>query len=415
MGGNSETYIWDVRTKTVEWEHVPTAPGGVGGICIYGPKGALFTLARDGGGTLVQQFGLYPPQLLASVHHPLPAGPPSPPASIEEKFHQQRKTRKGDSLEIVHFPPDSRPDDYLMAAQAPAPPAEPVLIYDPMDPRGPPEQTAYDGGAGGVLGISSTMQHHDQRPASVSSRSSTGSAAHSQRERNPSVSSRGSASGGGRVSDYYSSPATTVSPPTPGAGSRKESTGSLHAHEMAPPVPAATPPPQNIMSGRKPSVGSAALAALAASAASASASALAPAPAPAQASLAPESPASTHSATPLLPPPIQTARKQHPLRQEMHPSPDTPVLPVHPPQPPSTQMVVAEVTDIFANLRSRMAALPADSPRSSLHPPGARLTEDELRREMLLGVFGWRGDIDVLIGDERPFLSLSLSLSLSSA
>lgn len=378
---NSETYIWDVRTKSVEWEHVPTAPGGVGGICIYGPKGALFTLARDaGGGTTVQQFVLYPPQLLASVHQPGPvavAGPPSPPASIEDKFAQQqqkKKTRKGDSLEIVHFVPDSRPDDYPAAAQAPAPPAESILVYGTLDHR------ADSGG----LGISN-MLHHEQRPASVSSRSSTGSAAHSQRERNPSVSSRGSASGGVRANDYYSSPATTVSPPTPGAGSRKGSTGSLPGHNEMAAAPVSAPPAaqQQMASGRKPSVGSAAP------------SAPEPPASPA-AALASDS----MTATP-LPPQIQTARRQHPLRQEMHPSPDTPVLAVHPASPPqAAAAAVAEVSDIFANLRSRMAALTAECPRSSPAPAGARLADDELRREMLLAVFGWRGDIEVLIGDE---------------
>jgi hypothetical protein len=293
-----------VRTKTIEWEDVPT-PNNVVGICIYGPKGALFTL---GGDSTIQQFTLYPPQLLASVRHAPAFAPPSPPASIEEKK---------EGTEILHYVEETRQEDYMIAAPAPPPMPEQPIAYEP----GPTEAMVYtDAG----LGISNVQE---RRPSSVSSRSSTGSTS-SQRERNLSVSSRGS---GGRVSLEYS-PATTASPNL----GRKGSVSSMHGNEST----AVSSP----ISGRKASIG-----------------------------------AGSH-----------TSRKLHPLRQEMHPSPDTPEATAPGPIP--------EVTDIFASLRARLSTVTYERPRAG--GPQNRLSEDDLRKEMLFCIFGWRGDIEQLIGDE---------------
>jgi hypothetical protein len=77
-----ETSSWDVRTKHVTYENVPTLDH-VRGIAVYGPGATLFTLGRN---NTAQQFDLNsPPVLVANVQHPANLLPPSPPVSIEEQ------------------------------------------------------------------------------------------------------------------------------------------------------------------------------------------------------------------------------------------------------------------------------------------------------------------------------------------
>lgn len=85
----SATYAWDVRTKKVSYDIVPTIDG-VTAIANYGPGAALFTLGRN---HTVQQYDLNPsqnPMLVANVQHVPANAPPSPPNSIEEKKEQQQ-------------------------------------------------------------------------------------------------------------------------------------------------------------------------------------------------------------------------------------------------------------------------------------------------------------------------------------
>ncbi|KUJ23153.1 uncharacterized protein LY89DRAFT_573742 [Mollisia scopiformis] len=80
-----ETSSWDVRTKHVTYESVPTLEH-VKGLALYGPGATLFTLGRN---NTAQQFDLNsPPQLVANVQHPANLLPPSPPVSIEEQKKQ---------------------------------------------------------------------------------------------------------------------------------------------------------------------------------------------------------------------------------------------------------------------------------------------------------------------------------------
>jgi hypothetical protein len=82
---HSETSSWDVRTKHVTYEAVPTLDN-VRGLAVYGPGATLFTLGRSNS---LQQFDLNsPPQLVANVQHPANLLPPSPPVSIEEQKKQ---------------------------------------------------------------------------------------------------------------------------------------------------------------------------------------------------------------------------------------------------------------------------------------------------------------------------------------
>ncbi|CAG8973542.1 hypothetical protein HYALB_00002868 [Hymenoscyphus albidus] len=82
----SETASWDVRTKHVTFDPIPTL-ATVRGLAVYGPGATLFTL---GANNTAQQFDLnIPAQLVANVQHPANLLPPSPPVSIEEQMKQQ--------------------------------------------------------------------------------------------------------------------------------------------------------------------------------------------------------------------------------------------------------------------------------------------------------------------------------------
>ncbi|KAI9713244.1 MAG: hypothetical protein M1820_001230 [Bogoriella megaspora] len=84
-----ETRAWDVRTKRVSYEIVPTIEG-INAIANYGPTATLFTLGRN---HTVQQYDLNPastPILVADVQHVPANAPPSPPNSADEQKNQQR-------------------------------------------------------------------------------------------------------------------------------------------------------------------------------------------------------------------------------------------------------------------------------------------------------------------------------------
>ncbi|KAF7714681.1 PGC-1 family protein [Penicillium ucsense] len=60
-----ETWSWDVRTKHVTYEPIPTVPG-VRGMASYGPTATLFTIGPQ---DTVQQYDLDAPALVANVQH----------------------------------------------------------------------------------------------------------------------------------------------------------------------------------------------------------------------------------------------------------------------------------------------------------------------------------------------------------
>lgn len=79
---DSETLSWDVRTKHVTYDKIPTLEH-IKGLSVYGPGASLFTL---GANNTVQQFDLNAPAMMvANVQHPANLLPPSPPVSIEEQ------------------------------------------------------------------------------------------------------------------------------------------------------------------------------------------------------------------------------------------------------------------------------------------------------------------------------------------
>ncbi|WEW56933.1 hypothetical protein PRK78_002392 [Emydomyces testavorans] len=61
----SETWAWDVRTKHVTYERIPTIQG-IRGIANYGPTATLFTLGPN---HTVQQYDLLNPMMVANVQH----------------------------------------------------------------------------------------------------------------------------------------------------------------------------------------------------------------------------------------------------------------------------------------------------------------------------------------------------------
>ncbi|KAF2196764.1 hypothetical protein GQ43DRAFT_484676 [Delitschia confertaspora ATCC 74209] len=83
-----QTCAWDVRTKRVSYETVPTIDG-VAAITNYGPTATLFTMGRN---YTVQQYDINPsstPSMVANVQHPPANTPPSPPNSLDEtKNHE---------------------------------------------------------------------------------------------------------------------------------------------------------------------------------------------------------------------------------------------------------------------------------------------------------------------------------------
>lgn len=284
-----ETSSWDVRTKHVTYESVPTLEH-VKGLAVYGPGATLFTLGRN---NTAQQFDLNsPPQLVANVQHPANLLPPSPPVSIEEQKKQDSAATAGASLSSVPINVDvSESDEDHMSPLA--------RIAREMDKL--EQERQYPDRADTLSPVSSRSQ------ASTTSRSSAGSRQREHRKHS-SVLSRG-------MSD-----ATTMS-----IGS------SLH-------------------STREPS--------LASSRDSLSIS-----------SLSSQSIASGRSRP-------RASR----LRQEVLRSPDD-----------------AKVIDLFKFTKTRLSDIPYRHP---VLLDNSRLTNNDLRRQMLNTIFGWDGEAEALIQDE---------------
>ncbi|KAH7142430.1 hypothetical protein DER46DRAFT_674132 [Fusarium sp. MPI-SDFR-AT-0072] len=77
---DSQTQSWDVRTKHVTHDPIPTLDL-VRGLAVYGPGATLFTLGPN---NTVQQFDLNSPAIMvANVQHPANLLPPLPPVSEE--------------------------------------------------------------------------------------------------------------------------------------------------------------------------------------------------------------------------------------------------------------------------------------------------------------------------------------------
>ncbi|KAF8864742.1 hypothetical protein BDZ45DRAFT_491151 [Acephala macrosclerotiorum] len=173
-----ETSSWDVRTKHVTYESVPTLEN-VRGLAVYGPGATLFTLGRN---NTAQQFDLNsPPQLVANVQHPANLLPPSPPVSIEEQKKQDiSAATAGGEISSVPINVDiSESDEDHMSPLA--------RIAREMDKL---EQERSEPDRADTLSpVSSRSQ------ASTTSRSSAGSRPHREYRKHSSVTSRGLSDG----------------------------------------------------------------------------------------------------------------------------------------------------------------------------------------------------------------------------
>lgn len=91
---HSETWAWDVRTKHVTYEPIPTIEN-VRGIANYGPTAALFTIGPD---NAVRQYDLDIPAMVANVQN-LPLGAQSI-ASEENRSRTMSPRRLQDPSDI---------------------------------------------------------------------------------------------------------------------------------------------------------------------------------------------------------------------------------------------------------------------------------------------------------------------------
>ncbi|KAI5199100.1 hypothetical protein E4T39_06434 [Aureobasidium subglaciale] len=107
---DGETRSWDVRTKNVSFQSVPTVDG-ITGVACYGPSSTLFTLGQN---YTVQQYDVNPSDLpiqVASIQHAPGPLPPSPPNSIEEQKKEETARKqaaaKAASLPFAHLDADT--------------------------------------------------------------------------------------------------------------------------------------------------------------------------------------------------------------------------------------------------------------------------------------------------------------------
>ncbi|KAJ8116727.1 hypothetical protein OPT61_g1901 [Boeremia exigua] len=113
-----QTCAWDVRTKRVTYETVPTTQD-VAAICSYGPTATLFTLGHNHS---VQQYDLNPsgqPAMVANVQHAPANTPPSPPVSLDEQrqVHLQIEEEPVTAHPVTAHPLKSAPQ-ILLASEA---------------------------------------------------------------------------------------------------------------------------------------------------------------------------------------------------------------------------------------------------------------------------------------------------------
>jgi hypothetical protein len=169
---------WDVRTKHVTYEAVPTLEH-VRGLAVYGPGATLFTLGHSNS---LQQFDLNsPPQLVANVQHPTNLFPPSPPVSIEEQKKQTSTAATGgaDATVPINIESISESDEDHMSPLA--------RIAREMDKLEHERQE---------IDRSDTLSPVSSRSlASTTSRSSAGSRQHYEHRKHSSAMSRGLSDG----------------------------------------------------------------------------------------------------------------------------------------------------------------------------------------------------------------------------
>ncbi|KAI7477455.1 hypothetical protein KC351_g8829 [Hortaea werneckii] len=158
-----ETRSWDVRTKKVTYELIPTIDN-VAAITNYGPTATLFALGRN---HTVQQYDITPgnpPTQVASVQHVPSNTPPTPPNNLEEGSDHYGEPRTALSTEAPVLPIYS---DVESSADEAGPLSPLQKIAQEMDSLDALESEIRDK----VMPLSPVSS----RASSVSSRSSRGS------------------------------------------------------------------------------------------------------------------------------------------------------------------------------------------------------------------------------------------------
>ncbi|KAK5115590.1 hypothetical protein LTR85_009761 [Meristemomyces frigidus] len=98
-----ETRSWDVRTKKVTYDIIPTIEG-VTAIASYGPTATLFTLGRN---HTVQQYDITPnnqPMQVVGVQHVPANTPPTPPTLLQERRNPYGEPQTAVSTEAPMLP-----------------------------------------------------------------------------------------------------------------------------------------------------------------------------------------------------------------------------------------------------------------------------------------------------------------------
>lgn len=98
-----ETRSWDVRTKRVTYDLVPTIEGVVG-IASYGPTATLFTMGRN---HTIQQYDVSPtsvPLQVQSVQHVPANTPPTPPTTLEEHKNPYANSQSSSNTDAQSLP-----------------------------------------------------------------------------------------------------------------------------------------------------------------------------------------------------------------------------------------------------------------------------------------------------------------------
>ncbi|KAK4094884.1 hypothetical protein PCL_03139 [Purpureocillium lilacinum] len=288
---DSETLSWDVRTKHVTFDSIPTLEH-VKGLAVYGPGATLFTIGPN---CTVQQFDLNSPSIMvANVQHPANLLPPSPPNSIE-----------GPGSKSAHSATTIHTSD----SDATSAPVEMNISESDEDHSSPFARLA-------ARGADSGNDRSYDSASPVSSRSGLSSLSKSSAGSRTPGRNNGSLRSRGMTENTYISAGSSLKSST--SGRREADTYSMGYSLPTTSVPS-----------------------------------------------------------------MASSRSRHRpsrLRHEVPRSPDD-----------------NKVHDLFKFTRTRLSDIPYKHPRGA---DNSRLTNDDLRRQMLSTIFGWNKDVEDLVFDE---------------
>ncbi|MCJ1309886.1 hypothetical protein MMC25_003547 [Agyrium rufum] len=189
-----ETWAWDVRTKHVAYEPIPTIEG-IRGMANYGPSAALFTIGPN---HTVQQYDLSPPALVKTARH-------DPYVKASSVHGSQKSSHKGSRTPVA-------------SARIPGT-APPIAIRRTQDKRA------------GPASLSTIQKASQDRESAIdharSLRSKIGSP-DSTISRTESIASQSSV-GGGRYQSSYAASGTTFSTFAPSMIARESVTSPFYA------------------------------------------------------------------------------------------------------------------------------------------------------------------------------------------